>query len=483
MFYLYVAYGFVFLAAGVLIAFQARLPGGIMSKPVQWWLAGFCLAHGLSEWAALAVLMLDSTAVVVPVTAFVLRLASFVCLAQFGSVVLAARAPRARRRRAVPVILGAAWLAIAIAAVARYGFHHDALRVADSAGRYVIALPGALLAAAALHAAAKEQTAVGQPRIGRRLQWATIAFLLYAILAGAIVPPAPFFPATVFNTNGFAAATHVPVEVFRILVAAVIASAISEAFVIEAARAHADWERKREELIAVVAHDLRSPIGAIHLAAEVLGAGITKDPERVAKLACSIRTAADALERMVADLLDASRLETHQLVLDRRDVELRSLVNDVVDRTRHITAGHPVRTALPQATMNVHADPTRVEQVLANLLSNAAKYSAPQTEIVVGVTSHPYEVEVAVTNYGSTLTPEDARQMFTRFYRGKAQRGRTEGLGLGLYIASGLVQAHGGRIWIDSVAGESATVHFTLPHAQGRSASTTVPSEALSRAL
>src|SRR5262249_28787139 len=155
-----------------------------------------------------------------------------------------------------------------------------------------------------------------------------------------------------------------------------------------------------------------------------------------------IRIAALGLERMIRDLLDASRIETGMLALEACDVDVRSLLDGIVDRARKATAGHAVKLVLPEILPEIHADAIRVEQVLVNLLSNAAKYSAPDSEIVVEAVERPDAIEIAVTNRGNGLSAEEAGKVFSRFYRSKQHVGRIEGLGLGLYIAKGIVDAH-----------------------------------------
>ncbi|MBI4493372.1 MAG: sensor histidine kinase, partial [Chloroflexi bacterium] len=104
------------------------------------------------------------------------------------------------------------------------------------------------------------------------------------------------------------------------------------------------------------------------------------------------------------------------------------------------------------------------EQELGNLLSNAAKYGSPSTEIRVEVARRKAEVEVAVANQGPGIPPEDLPHLFTRFYRARQARAeRAAGLGLGLYISKGLVEAHGGRLWAESTPGQTTTFRFTLP--------------------
>ncbi len=236
-----------------------------------------------------------------------------------------------------------------------------------------------------------------------------------------------------------------------------------------------ELEQAREEFISLVAHDLRSPLTVISGFAGLLQ---RLPPEQHGqpqeqKAVTSILTSAERLERMVGDLLDASRIESHRLTLVKEPVALPKLVEEVVERTAEITRGHAVQTDIRGPIPTLQADPARLEQVLVNLLSNAAKYSTPQSEILVEVRSRDGEVLVSVTNRGDGIAPEDREKIFSRFYRSRAAaRERVPGLGLGLYITKGLVEAHGGRIWVESEKGESTTFHFTLPTAQRKKPAT-----------
>ena len=111
-------------------------------------------------------------------------------------------------------------------------------------------------------------------------------------------------------------------------------------------------------------------------------------------------------------------------------------------------------------------DPDRIQQVLTNLIGNAAKYGDPETDIVVVTETRDDDVEVSVTNHGPGIPAEEIPRLFSRFKRTVgASASATPGTGLGLYIAKGLIEAHGGRIWVDSTPGELTTFHFAVPRA------------------
>jgi signal transduction histidine kinase len=171
---------------------------------------------------------------------------------------------------------------------------------------------------------------------------------------------------------------------------------------------------------------------------------------------------------MIRDLLDSSRIQTRHLTLERRVVDLLTLVSAVVARAAEFTRNHVVTVTVRSAIPPINVDPGRIEQVLMNLLSNAAKYSDPRSDIGVILDIQDDAVKVGVTNQGPGVRPEELPTIFNRFIRSRSAQQRTrEGLGLGLYIARGLVEAHGGRIWVESTPGETTTFWFTLPSEHG----------------
>ena len=223
-------------------------------------------------------------------------------------------------------------------------------------------------------------------------------------------------------------------------------------------------ERMREEWTSLVAHDLRQPVTVISGYAHLLQNQAPSFPESAQSNIRHIVTSARLLNRMIGDLLDVSRIESRRLTLAREQLDVSTLVRDVVTRSAEITQGHPVCVEVRGPIPPVEADPARVEQVLGNLLSNAVKYGEASTDVVIDVQRLAAEVEISITNTGPGIPPEQLKKLFTRFYRTpEAQASRVAGLGVGLYICKGLVEAHGGRIWAESIPGQTTTFHFTLP--------------------
>ncbi len=159
--------------------------------------------------------------------------------------------------------------------------------------------------------------------------------------------------------------------------------------------------------------------------------------------------------RLLADLLD---------VFAVAPVDLAAAIPELLDRLRGGLAVDRVRLAFAPALPRVLADPARLERVLVNLLSNALKYSPPESEVVLGAAPAPEGVAIAVTDRGVGIAPEDQAHIFDRFFRARGAR-RPEGLGLGLYIARLLVEAHGGTVSAESGLGQGSTFRVVLPAA------------------
>ncbi|MCL5962205.1 MAG: PAS domain-containing protein [Chloroflexi bacterium] len=229
-----------------------------------------------------------------------------------------------------------------------------------------------------------------------------------------------------------------------------------------------DLERQREEFISVVAHDLRGVLTVIRGYSDMMARPTVKQgmTPRAQRAADAIAIGSRRLTRMIEDLTDISRIEARRLVLQRERINLVEAVKEVARETAELTAGHPVRLKVEGEISGGFADPDRLAQILTNLLSNAGKYSYPNTEIVVELKAIPGEVVTSVTNQGPGISPKELPEIFKRFRRArKVVEEKVEGLGLGLYITKGLVEAHQGRIWVESEVGQETTFRFTLPAA------------------
>ncbi len=225
-------------------------------------------------------------------------------------------------------------------------------------------------------------------------------------------------------------------------------------------------EEERETFIRTLSHDLRQPLTLIRGHADLLKATAGKGDERVARSAAAIAVGAKRMTTMIEDLVDAARLETGQLHLQLVPLDLPAYVCDLKDRLAGVVPAERVNIQTCTGLPPVSADPDRLERILANLLDNALKYSPAGSPITVSFSLREDGVVTAVTDEGPGIPPEERAHLFERYYRARrAREERQNGLGLGLYVAKGLVEAHGGRIWVESEVGRGSTFAFSLPRA------------------
>jgi two-component system, OmpR family, sensor histidine kinase KdpD len=244
------------------------------------------------------------------------------------------------------------------------------------------------------------------------------------------------------------------------------AVALHRAALVEAA-AHADLlqetDRLRSALLSAVSHDLRTPLTSIKTAAANLRSGdVEWSAAARGEFLAAIEGEADRLTRLVANLLDLSRIEAGALRLDLDWNDLEELVRDAAYRQEQGTPGHAVIVEAALSLPLLRFDYVQIGQVVANLLENAAKFSPAGAPITLSVCVEPERVRVSVRDQGTGIPPGERQRIFEPFYRSK--RGEaTSGSGLGLAICRGIVDAHGGQIWAEGETG--AVLTFTLPTA------------------
>ncbi|MDI1476678.1 HAMP domain-containing sensor histidine kinase [Polyangium sp. y55x31] len=224
--------------------------------------------------------------------------------------------------------------------------------------------------------------------------------------------------------------------------------------------------RKREEQIAVlaaVAHDIRNPLAAIKLSTTVLARGALPTEPRVLRTLTIVDRQIDRLARMTDDLLQAARIQAGQLELSKRPLDLCRILNDSVELYASTSPNHRISLAIPEGTLVCEIDEARVEQVLDNLIGNAIKYSPTGGEIRIVAIRDGEEAIVAVSDQGVGIEPEEIERIFEPFHRAASTRKVAHGVGLGLSVARKIVEAHGGRVDVESRRGEGTTFRVHLP--------------------
>lgn len=226
--------------------------------------------------------------------------------------------------------------------------------------------------------------------------------------------------------------------------------------------------REAEELkrtfISVISHELKTPVALIKgYVGTLRREDAAWDMEVVRDSLEVIEEEADRLTELIENLLDATRLQTGTLALNRSDVDLPRTAERMASRFRTQTTRHKIRMDFPENFPVILADENRLEQVFSNLLSNAIKYSPEGGEIRISGQVRSEQVVVCVSDQGPGIAPRDIPHIFDRFYRASEASRTTKGAGLGLFLTRAVIEAHRGRIWVDPKPGDGARICFSLP--------------------
>lgn len=218
-------------------------------------------------------------------------------------------------------------------------------------------------------------------------------------------------------------------------------------------------------MIANVSHELRTPLGLIKAGSTaLLMEGLEIDPEMRRHLIADISHECDRLEKIVDDLLLISRIESRQLSLDKQPADLAELARVQIVDLDHQFPNHEFICLFPSVPLVAEVDSSQMEQVLRNLLSNAAKYAPDSTRITIKCELRANDILLQVADQGIGIHPDELEKIFERFYRVKNEQNmQVGGVGLGLAMCRGIVEAHGGRIWAESVPGEGSVFNVLLP--------------------
>lgn len=217
----------------------------------------------------------------------------------------------------------------------------------------------------------------------------------------------------------------------------------------------------RDELLSIVGHDLGNPLAAVRLLAKSI-ADATLGNETVAQAVAAINAAASTMNGLLSDLSDLAAIDSGGVNVQRRYWDVGTITSDAVGRATPLCGNRGLTIDSIAPSLLVPCDAKRVHQVLGNLLGNAIKFTPRGGRIAIKAVRSGGDVRFSVADSGPGI-PDDAREhVFARYWRGK-ERDLTKGVGLGLFISKGIVQAHGGSIWCESQAGRGTTFFFTLP--------------------
>ena len=244
-------------------------------------------------------------------------------------------------------------------------------------------------------------------------------------------------------------------------------------------RKHAEIERERllreleqavrirDDLLAIVSHDLRTPLNSISLAAELLERGIHAGGDgRIRKPVDTIKRASNQMKHLIGDLLDMAIIRTARLVVQPSACDAQAQVNEAIEA--HVPfateKGVKLGTQPDLHGESVNCDSERIQQVFANLIGNAIKFCGAGDNIRVRAAREGAMVRFSVVDSGPGIPAEALGHLFDPYWSAKEHTKR--GTGLGLFISEGIVAAHGGRLWVESAVGEGSAFHFTVPTAR-----------------
>ena len=220
--------------------------------------------------------------------------------------------------------------------------------------------------------------------------------------------------------------------------------------------------RTREDVLAIVSHDLRNPLAIIAGAVELLSPA-NAPSGNLRQITDTIQSAVSQMRRLIGDLLDFAKVQSGTLSVNKKAESLMVIIKPIVDsmRSQAQARQQSLKVDIPSDLPYMECDGQRIGQVLANLLGNAIKFTPEGGIICLSAHQQEGSIVIAVTDTGSGIAPEDIPNIFDRYWQGG--KNNSAGAGLGLSIARGLVEAHGGKIWVESTVGKGSTFYFTVP--------------------
>ena len=248
-----------------------------------------------------------------------------------------------------------------------------------------------------------------------------------------------------------------------------VAIAIERAGAVEKlgqAEAARQSENLRTALLDSVTHELRTPLTGIKAAVTSMLLGSELNESQRRELLTVINEEADRLDRLVGEAMEMSRLEAHAVELRREPVAIATVIQSALTESKTVLGPHPVEVRVAESLPKVQIDPARIVEVLKHLLENAAKYSPPEAPIVIIAEARDAQLITSVADRGPGIDDFEQALIFDKFYRGRDQRYRVQGTGMGLAIAKAIVEAHDGALGVTSQLGHGSVFSFSLPLAR-----------------
>ena len=227
-----------------------------------------------------------------------------------------------------------------------------------------------------------------------------------------------------------------------------------------------ELDQLKSDFISIVSHELRTPVAVIQGGASLILDGVAGDvTESQTDLLTDIMENSDRLTRLITDLLDVSKIEAGKMIIRRRTVDICPLVEKIHNHfdLKAQEKGIQIKTELPNKELKLFVDADKVYQIFVNLISNALRFTESDGQIVIRVEEKEKVIECSVSDTGIGIAKNDIPKLFSKFVQiERVEASGYRGTGLGLVIVKGLVEKHGGKIWVESELGEGTTFRFTL---------------------
>ncbi len=236
-------------------------------------------------------------------------------------------------------------------------------------------------------------------------------------------------------------------------------------------RRQGELEQARKDLIASVSHDLRTPLASMRAMVEAISDGVVSDQATILRYASTLKSEVEHLSTLIDDLFELSRLDSGTIELQLRPSSIEEILDSSLDGMKAQISGRSLnlQSKLEGDIEPVLVDPHKIQRVLYNLIQNAIRHTPADGTIVVEAQDTGQMVRIDVADTGQGIPEDDLDKVFDRFYRGEKSRSREYGgTGLGLAIARGIVESHGGRIWVESRPGTGSRFSFSLPKVSSR---------------
>jgi len=227
-----------------------------------------------------------------------------------------------------------------------------------------------------------------------------------------------------------------------------------------------EQNKVKAQFVAVLAHELRTPLTPVLGSARLLAEECQLEPGApLSRLVQNIIRGAEQLESRLRDLLDLAQFQAGAYSLEIAPLDVGGLLREVASQFQPLakSKGQTIALDLPQRLRLIKADRRRIGQVLMNLLDNAVKFTAEGGRIQLRAAAHDHDLVVEVSDDGPGLSPEERQRLFQPYYRSQVDRQRRPGTGLGLALCKQLVEAHGGKVWVESEPGKGSTFGFSIP--------------------